>query len=59
MLLLWSLGQDVFVYESVGKLCSLGCEAGEAGGKPRLRGDGDFGAASGYSVVDFVGGVTD
>ena len=24
-----------------------------------MRGDGDFGAASGYGVVDFVGGVVD
>ena len=39
------------------ELGGFGGEAGDAGGEPGLRGDGDLGAASGYGVVDLVGGV--
>ena len=40
-------------------LGGFGGEGGDASGKPGLRGDGNFGAASGYGVVDFAGGAAD
>ena len=40
-------------------LGGLGGEAGDAGGEPGLRGDGDLGAAVGYGVVDAIGGAVD
>jgi len=52
-------GQEVLVGEAGQVLGCDGGDAGDAGGKPGLRGDGDLGAASGYGVVDAVGGVLD
>jgi len=52
-------GQKKVVGETCQVLGGFGGEAGDAGGEPGLRGDGDLGAACGYGAVDFVGGVAD
>ena len=59
----WSLGEGAGRRRWLARLAQIlggfGGEAGDAGGEPGLRGDGDLGAACGYGVVDFVGGVAD
>jgi len=53
------VGEDVFVGERSEDLAGLWGEADDAGGEPRLGGDGDFGAAALDGSVDAVGGVAD
>src|SRR5215472_11341715 len=56
---LWRCRQNVLVGEAAKDLGSAGAETGDAGGEPRVWGDGDLGTAVANSRVDATSGVFD